>query len=248
MRSALPDGTPQHADALHERFVKTAARVAAREERGREALRERLRRFLDLSGDERVLDAGAGTGALAFALAPLVRDVVAVDIVPELLDEGRGRAAEFPNVTFVEGDATQLGFEGGSFDLAATLRTLHHCARPELVVAELNRVTRFGGRVLMIDQIAPVDPLAALELDRFERARDLSHTRTLPDTDVRAFLEANGLVLRRSMFERERHELEPYLDLAGCEGEPRQEAVALAPHSDWVTIGWYLAARPVPAA
>ena len=57
--------------------------------------------------------------------------------------------------------------------------------RPELAVAELARVTRSRGRVLVVDQIAPVDPLTAAELNRFEHARDPSHTRTLADVDLR---------------------------------------------------------------
>jgi ubiquinone/menaquinone biosynthesis C-methylase UbiE len=222
--------------------------VAEREEQGRRALREELSRFLELRGDERVLDAGTGTGALAFAVAPLVREIVAVDLVAELLDEGRRRSAEFPNVSFVEGNAMRLAFDDDAFDLAGTLRTLHHVPRPELVVAELARVTRPGGSVLIVDQLAPVDPLLGVELDRFERARDPSHTRTLPDIDVRAFLEANSLVLLRSRSEQQERELERYLDLAACEGEARDRASALAPADLSVTVGWYLAVKPPPGA
>src|SRR5204863_3625807 len=165
-------------------------------------------------------------------------EVVGVDIVPELLE--RARASAPANVTFVEGDATSLPFDTGSFDLACTRRTLHHIARPELVLAELTRVTAPGGRVFVDDQIAPADPLAALELDRFERARDPSHTRTLPDVDFRQLFEANGLVLLRAEFVAETRELDPYLDLAGCEGEAREQARALAPRDYGGTIGWYL--------
>jgi ubiquinone/menaquinone biosynthesis C-methylase UbiE len=231
-------------DPLRERFGATAGRLAELEERRRDALREELRVFVAPHGDERALDAGTGTGALAFALAPLVRQVVAVDLVPEMLAEARRRSDGFPNVEFVEGDATALDFEGGSFDLSGCLRTLHHVARPELVVAELTRVTAPAGHVLVVDQIAPVDPLAALELNRFERARDPSTSRVLADVDLRGLFEANDLVLERSRTAAEPRELEAYLDLAGCEGENRERARALAPPGYTATVGWYLLRKP----
>jgi ubiquinone/menaquinone biosynthesis C-methylase UbiE len=195
-----------------------------------------------LTGDERALDAGAGTGALAFALAPLVREVVAVELVPELIQ--RGASAAPANVSFMEGNIEKLDFARASFDVAGTLRTLHHIARPELVVAELTRVTRPGGTMLVVDQIAPNDPLAAGDLNAFERARDPSHTRTLADVDLRQLFEANSLVLVKAEFVREQRELEPYLDLAGCEGEQREQAKALAPADYTADLGWYLLRRP----
>jgi SAM-dependent methyltransferase len=229
-----------------DRWSRTAAQLAELEESRRADLTEHVRRFVQPSGDERALDAGTGTGALAFALARHVREVVAVDRVPELLAEARARAGPFPNVTFVEGDATGLELESASFDLAGCARTLHHVHRPELVVAELARLTRPGGRVLVIDQIAPVDPLVALDVDRFERARDASHERLLADVDVRLLLEANDLVVKRTEFAEERRDLDRYLDLAGCTGEARERAAALAPLGYTALVGWYLAARPEP--
>jgi ubiquinone/menaquinone biosynthesis C-methylase UbiE len=229
-----------------ERFARTADRIAAHQDERAAALAERVRRFLTLRGDERALDVGAGAGALALALAPLVREVVAADIVHELLEEARKRAPE--NMEVVEADATALPFESDSFDVAATLRTLHHVARPELVIAELVRVTRPGGTILVVDQIAPVDPLAALELNRFEHARDVSTTRILADIDLRSLFDANGLVLRRSEVVREPRELEGYLDLAGCEGEARDRAAGLAPRGYVAEVGWYQLTKPATAS
>jgi SAM-dependent methyltransferase len=229
-----------------DRFARTAAQFAARQDEHAAELAAKVRAFVLARGDERAVDVGTGAGALAFALAPLVREVVGVDRVPELLELARERAASQPNVTFVEGDAERLSFDDGEFDLAGTLRTLHHVPRPELVIAELVRVTRPGGRVLVIDQVAPVDPLAALAVDRFERARDPGHTRLLPDIDLRQLFEANGLVLVRDRREVERRPLEAYLDLAGCAGEERERALALAPQgpaSYTATLGWYLLLR-----
>ncbi len=228
---------------MADRFARTADRFAARQDERAEELAAKVHAFVLPRGEERALDAGTGAGALAFALAPHVREVVGVDRVPELLARARERAAAFDNVTFVEADITKLPFENSSFDLAGTLRTLHHVPRPELVIAELVRVTRPGGCVVVIDQIAPVDPLAALAVDRFERARDPGHARLLPEIDLRHLFEANGLVLIRQRHDVERRALDAYLELAGCVGEQRERALALAPEGTeryTAELGWYL--------
>jgi ubiquinone/menaquinone biosynthesis C-methylase UbiE len=232
-------------DDVRARFGATAERVAVHSRQQIETVRDQLRTFVAPSGDERAIDSGTGAGTLALALAPLVREVVGVDIVPELLEQARHGAPE--NATFVEGDATNLQFETGSFDLSCTRRTLHHIAHPEPAIAELARVTAPGGRVFVDDQIAPVDPLAALDLDRFERARDPSHTRTLPDVDFRQLFEANSLVLIRSHFQTHRRELGYYLDLADCVGDARARALQLSPGGPEAYVaesGWYLLRKP----
>ena len=88
-----------------------------------------------------------------------------------------------------------------------------------------------------------MDPLVAIDVDRFERARDPSHERLLADVDVRLLLEANDLVVIRTEFAEERRDLDCYLDLAGCTGEAREQAAALAPPGNTALIGWYLASR-----
>jgi SAM-dependent methyltransferase len=229
------------------RFARTAELVAARQDERAAALEAQVQSFVLPTGDEYALDIGCGAGALALALAPHVGAVVGVDPVPELLALARERAPA--NATFVEGDGAALEFEDASFDLAGTLRTLHHVARPELVLAELTRVTRPYGRILVVDQLAPIDPLDALAVDRFERARDAGHTRLLPEIDLRQLFEANGLVLLRSSRAAEERALDRYLDLAGCEGEERARALALAPQGDvsyTASVGWYLLERRYP--
>jgi SAM-dependent methyltransferase len=206
-------------------------------------LEARLRRLLaPFAGDERAVDVGCGTGALAYALAPLVHEVVGVDSSEEYLAAAREHAP--PGCTFVVGDAAALPFPYGDFDLAGCLRVLHHVRRPELVVSELARVTRRGGRILIVDQLGDVDPIRSLELDRFEHARDPSHTRLLPDADIRGFLDANDLVVVANEIVRERRDMSRYLDLCGLEGEERERVARMAPASPEVEIGWYVARKP----
>jgi len=133
---------------------------------------ERIRRLVDLAGDERVL------------------------VVGEPLTELQSHVGEL--ATAETDQVTALPFERGAFDLTVTIDTLHRVRRPELAVAELVRVTRLGGRLLVADLLASIDPLQAIELDRLERERDPTHTRLLPDADMRGFFDANGLVLLRS--------------------------------------------------
>jgi ubiquinone/menaquinone biosynthesis C-methylase UbiE len=215
-------------------------RAERRDEQAAE-LSSLLDALLPTEGDERALDVGSGTGAFAFALSSHVKEVVAVEIDEALV--ARARADAPSNVEVVVGDGEHLPFESYEFDLSATLRTLHHTRRPELLVAELTRVTKLRGTILVADVLAPTDPLEALELIEFERARDPSTTRMLSDADMRGLFDANGLVLRRAEMLSELRDLEAYLDLAGCVGEQREKVRAMVPRNYSPIVGWYVLER-----
>ena len=217
-------------------------RVAMQEERSG-ALSDRVQQLLaPLDGSERALDSGCGAGALAFALAPFVGSVVGVDLSEDLIAAGRELAP--PNCEVVVGDATALPFEYGSFDIVGCMRVLHHARRPELIVSELARVTRPGGRILLVDQLGYVDPVVSAETDRFEHARDPSHTRLLPDQDIRGYLDANDLEVLTNEIAPEQRNLERYLDLVGLEGDERRRVSGMAPGAVYeVEIGWYVARK-----
>jgi len=219
---------------------KVDKRAALQAERAA-ALEAHLDDLLPLQGDERVLDVGAGTGAFAFAVAPRAREVVALEVDGEVAE--RAKADAPANVEVVVGDGEHLPFDDFEFDVAATLRTLHHTQRPELLVAELTRVTKPGGTILVVDQLAPNEPLASIELTRFEHARDPSTTRLLADVDMRGLFDSNNLVLRRQEVMRETRDIEAYLDLAGCEGPQREHARNLAPRGYEAIVGWYVLSR-----
>lgn len=217
-------------------------RIAIQEERAA-ALSARVQHLLaPLGGTERALDSGCGAGALAFALAPFVGSVVGVDLSAELVAAGNQLAPD--NCELRIGDATALPFPYGSFDVVGCMRVLHHARRPELIVSELARVTRPGGRILLIDQLGFVDPVVSAETDRFEHARDPTHTRLLPDQDIRSLLDANDLDVLTNELAPEQRNLDRYLDLVGLEGEERRRVSAMAPGAVYeVEVGWYVARK-----
>ena len=218
-------------------------RLALQEQRSAD-LSARLRRLLGpFTGREAVLDAGAGTGSVAFALAPHVDGVVAVDTREDYLEAGRKVAPA--NVRFEQADVMSLPFGYAEFDLVCCHRVLHHVRRPELAVSELARVARPGAKVFIADQLGSIDPLINLEQDRFERLRDETHQRLLPEADIRGYLDANDLVLVSSEVTRERVDLEQRLELAGFDEDERERIRGPAPASPYdVEIGWYVSRKP----
>jgi ubiquinone/menaquinone biosynthesis C-methylase UbiE len=98
----------------------------------------------------RVLDVACGTGNTAIPAARAGATVVGVDIAPNLLEQARERAhREGVQVAFDEADVEQLPYADASFDLVVTKFGAMFAPRPELVVAELARVCRPGGRLAM---------------------------------------------------------------------------------------------------
>jgi ubiquinone/menaquinone biosynthesis C-methylase UbiE len=223
--------------------VTVELRLALQERRSAD-LAQRIRRLLGpFEGGEAALDAGCGTGAVAFALAPHVAEVVGVDTRADYLEAAREAAPE--NVRFVEGDVMALPFGYAEFDLACCHRVLHHVRRPELAVSELARVARPGGRIFIADQLGSIDPLVNLEQDRFERLRDETHQRLLPEADIRGYLDANDLVLLSSEVTREKVDLEERLELAGFDEDERVRVRGPAPAKPYeIEVGWYVARKP----
>jgi ubiquinone/menaquinone biosynthesis C-methylase UbiE len=98
----------------------------------------------------RVLDVACGTGQLAFPAARTGARVAGIDIAPNLIEQARARAeAEDLDIDFVEGDAEALPWEDETFDLVFSLIGAMFAPRPDVVAAELTRVCRPGGRIVM---------------------------------------------------------------------------------------------------
>jgi SAM-dependent methyltransferase len=119
---------------------------------------------LGLAPGERVLDIGSGTGEHARALAEVVGETgeaIGLDPNPGMRAEAQRRA---PRVRFVDGNAYALPFPDGSLDAVTCERVFQHLEHPDRAMAEIARVLRPGGRVVITDTdwataiIHPGDP------------------------------------------------------------------------------------------
>jgi arsenite methyltransferase len=133
-----------------------------------------------------VADVGSGTGFMAAGLAPLVKQVYALDGSEAMLEVARTNLRAFPNVVCKVADGSALPIEDGSLDAVFANMYLHHCADPLAAIQEMVRVLRPGGRLVITDMEKHDHEWMRLEMaDQwlgFERS------------DLRAWLRAAGLV------------------------------------------------------
>jgi ubiquinone/menaquinone biosynthesis C-methylase UbiE len=112
---------------------------------------ELLIEALDLHSTERVLDVGTGSGNAAMAAARRGCTVVGLDYVPALLIRARRRAeADGLEAEFVAGDAEDLPFVDGSFDVVSSVFGAMFAPDQEQTARELARVCRSGGRIGLV--------------------------------------------------------------------------------------------------
>jgi len=147
--------------------------------------------------EARWLEVASGPGMISRAIAGRVGSVHGVDLTPAMVAkaEETARAEGIGNVSFGVGDVTALELEDDSFDGAITRFSLHHIPVPGRVLAEMARVVRPGGAVVVADILTDADAEAAAWREEIERLRDPSHWACLTRERLLAAGAAAGLEL-----------------------------------------------------
>lgn len=137
-----------------------------RPEREREERPEKLFAAMDLRPDHVVCDLGVGNGYHALRLAPRVKEVVGVDIQPEMLALLRARMAEarVDNITPVLGTPTDPGLGDARCDRILLVDVYHEFSDPGAMLAALRRALKPGGEAVLVefraeDPAVPIKPL-----------------------------------------------------------------------------------------
>lgn len=153
-----------------------------------------------------------------------VRQVVALDLTPEMLATGKRAAddAGISNVLFEEGDAGALPYLDGSFDLVVSRFAFHHFPQPARQAAEMVRVCRGGGHVAVMDLVS-AEPDVADSYNDLERRRDPSHCRALGEEELARLFEDLGAERAASRTHEQKVSVERWLAQSGTPAETAGE-------------------------
>lgn len=106
----------------------------------------------------RVLEVAIGTGR-SLGFYPAGIQLVGIDLAPAMLDVARSRAADLGvDVELIEGDAERLPFDDASFDTVVSELALCSVPNPARAIAEMARVLRPGGSLLLLDHVGSTWP------------------------------------------------------------------------------------------
>ncbi|HEX6798264.1 MAG TPA: methyltransferase domain-containing protein [Ktedonobacterales bacterium] len=199
-----------------------------------------LARLVELAAPrptDHALDVSTGGGHVALALAPHVARVTASDLTPAMLVAARRHlsAQGATNVDYVIADAEHLPFLDASFDLVTVRIAPHHYPDAARAVREMARVLAPGGRLVVIDNIAPPDPQLDALLNEWEQRRDPSHIRAYTADEWQALVAGARLHLTAIETGWKAHPFAPWAERmrmpADAQAALERDMLAAPPHA-----------------
>lgn len=183
------------AKIVQREFAKQAARFAGSPTMREKGGLEILPRLAGVKRNHRVLDLACGPGFVALEFAKHARAVVGVDLTAEMLRKARAlaRREDVRNVVFRRADVNRLPFHNRSFDLVVTRASFHHFPDPGRVLAEMARVLKPNGKILISDNTSKNDDAKSRLQNALEKLRDPSHVEMLPLKKWRRLFKNAGL-------------------------------------------------------
>jgi ubiquinone/menaquinone biosynthesis C-methylase UbiE len=193
----------EHIDRVRAQFTRQADAYIRMKQTTDERALNALVGLTGAAATDRVLDVACGPGFLTMAFARVAERVDGLDATDVFLAHARAEAQSrgLANVAFRSGDAENLPFDDARFDVVSCRAAFHHFERPDRVLAEMQRVAKVGGRLLVADMLSDEDAAKAAYHNATERLCDPSHVRALPPSEFGRMFESAGLeIVQQSTF------------------------------------------------
>ena len=188
---------PRHVERVREQFTRQAEAYAGMRQTHDEAPLRALVALTAAGPESRALDVACGPGFLTLAFAARCANARGIDATPAFVERASRVARErgVGNASFAQGDVNALPEPDAAWDVVACRAAFHHFERPARVLAEMARVARPGGALLVADLLGSEQPERAQLHDRIERLCDPTHVRALPRSEFLRLFRAQGLEL-----------------------------------------------------
>lgn len=118
-----------------------------------QAAHQRLLEFVELSSSPQILDIGCGTGRLLHRLAVKFPHLqgVGLDLSAQMIAQAQQRNLYPARLSYQQGNAESLPFSAGQFEAVFSTISFLHYPHPQVVLAQIERVLRPGGRFYLVD-------------------------------------------------------------------------------------------------
>ena len=186
---------PAHAATIADQFTRQAALFASSPALHAQAALDILVNAARPLATDTALDVACGPGSVVLAFAKRVQRAFGLDATAAMLEQARQAAAksDTDNVAWHQGSVYALPFADGAFDIVSCRFAFHHLERPAEAFAEMVRVCRAGGRIVLCDAVASDDPRKAEAFNRMECFRDPSTVEFRPLSVLLDLFGAAGL-------------------------------------------------------
>lgn len=141
---------------------------------------------------DEVLECACGTGLLTGVIAPRCKSLTATDFSEKMLKHAKRKFGKYGNVRFAREDILRLSYPDASFDVVVAANVLHLLEEPQRALAELARVCRPGGRIIIPTYMNKRDDGSANAVSDAIGRAGADFKRTFTPAAYRKFFEDAG--------------------------------------------------------
>lgn len=214
---------------IRENFGQRAANYRLSSTHGNQVDLERMINLLQPHPGDIALDVATGGGHTAIALAKVAKQVVAIDLTPEMLVEAQAAAEQGGrhNIEFQLADVHNLKFKDGQFDLVASRFAPHHFSEIKQALREMCRVLKPGGKLYILDCSIVDGAEPEKEINRLEFLRDSSHHYSYSPRQWNELLRRLPLTIEHAALLQTQYELPQWFNRMSTPTSNQQEIFSI---------------------